>query len=83
MLFKYDEPGIYGIWMKDMKFAIDVIWLDGGYRVIKIAENVRPDSFPKVFEPNQPALYVLEVNAGFAARNGIKAGDKVELINEY
>lgn len=80
LLFVHNEPGIYGIWMKDMNFPIDVIWLDADYRVIDIARDVQPDSFPEIFEPSEQALYILEVNAGFAERNGIETGDYLDLF---
>ena len=80
LLFIHDEPGIYGIWMKDMNFPIDVIWLDENYYIVDIASDVQPDSFPEVFEPGVPALYILEVNAGFARRNGIETGDNLKYI---
>ena len=60
-----------------MKFAIDVIWLDADYRVIDIARDVQPDSFPQIFEPSKPAFYILEVNAGFTEWNKIKIGDSL------
>lgn len=66
--------------MKDMKFPIDVIWLDGDYYVIDIAQSVEPNSFPEVFEPSEPALYILEVNAGFAKRYGVEVGDSLRSI---
>src|SRR3989344_5288383 len=28
MLFVFDTTGIYGFWMKEMAFPIDVIWID-------------------------------------------------------
>lgn len=62
-----------------MKFPIDVIWLDEDYLVVDIAQDVRPYSFPKIFEPQTPALYILEVSAGFSSRNNIKIGDRFEL----
>ncbi len=80
LLFVHSEPGIYGIWMKDMRFAIDVIWLDFDYRVIDIARDIQPDSYPQVFQPSVPALYILEVNAGFTERNNIKIGDDLNLL---
>lgn len=82
LLFVYDQPGIYGIWMKDMKFPIDVVWLDENYRVVDIVYDIQPDSFPEVFEPSKPALYIFEVNAGFASANGIKADDMLEFFNK-
>lgn len=66
--------------MKDMKFPVDVIWLDKNYRVVDIVKDARPDSFPKVFEPSASAKYILEVNSGFAKRNGIEAGDDLSLL---
>lgn len=79
LLFIYDQPEVYGIWMKDMNFPIDVIWLDEDYRVVDIAQDVRSDSFPTIFEPSKPALYILEVNTGFVIQNQIKIGDRLEL----
>ena len=79
MLFAHDEPQIINIWMKDMRFAIDIIWIDENFKIIYIAADVQPDSFPKIFSSPRPAQYVLEVNAGFAKKNNIKIDDKIEL----
>ena len=62
-----------------MNFPIDVIWLDKDFEVVDIAQNISPDSFPQVFEPKAPALYILEVNAGWAEHNNLKIGDRVDL----
>lgn len=80
LLFIHDELGIYGIWMKDMKFPIDVIWLDADYRVVDIAGDVQLDSFPEVFEPSRLAKYILEVNAGFVERNGVEIGEDLGFL---
>jgi uncharacterized membrane protein (UPF0127 family) len=71
MLFVFDEPGNYGFWMKDMRFPIDIIFLDVNLRVINVYEGVKPDSFPTPFYPVAPAKYVLEINSGEASRLGI------------
>jgi uncharacterized membrane protein (UPF0127 family) len=80
MYFIFDRPGEYGIWMKDMLIPIDIIWLDSHNEVIYIEENVSTDTYPKVFKPNKPALYVLELNAGFVNEHKIKKGDLFTLI---
>lgn len=76
LLFIFEEPGEHGIWMKDMNFPIDIIWLDENFEVINIKRDATPDSFPTVFKPTRNASYVLEVNAGFAEKNAIKIGNR-------
>lgn len=77
MYFIFNESDYHGIWMKDMKFALDIIWISEGQEIIYIEEAVSPSTFPKIFEPSRPAKFVLEVNSGFVRRNGVKLGDIV------
>ncbi|TSC62145.1 MAG: hypothetical protein G01um101448_586 [Parcubacteria group bacterium Gr01-1014_48] len=79
MWFIMESPGIHGIWMKEMYFPIDIIWLDDSHRIVTIEPLVAPASYPKVFYPTVRARYVLEVNAGFTAEHGIVAGDRILL----
>lgn len=78
MLFVYDAPGLYTFWMKDMLFSIDIIWINENYEIVDIAKNALPDSFLQTFQPQKPAQYVLEVNAGFSDRNNIQIGSRVD-----
>jgi hypothetical protein len=78
MLFVFDYPGLQSIWMKDMKFSLDIIWVDSDKTVVDMRTNVSPDTYPEVFTPRAPAFYVLEIPAGSASSLGIKIGDKVE-----
>lgn len=80
MLFIYDTSGFYGIWMKDMKFPIDIIWIDKNGRIIDITKDVKPESFPKTFTSSGPAKYILEVNAGYSDEHNLKIGHLVEGI---
>lgn len=77
MLFRYDTPGPRAFWMKDMRFPIDIIWIGADLRVTDITRNAVPESYPETFSPSGPVLHVLEVNAGFADRYGIRPGDRV------
>lgn len=79
MLFIFDTDGIWGIWMKDMNFPIDILWADASGTVITIAADVAPDTYPEVFNPSAPARYVVELPAGFAAAHGIAEGTKIVL----
>ena len=80
MLFIYDTPGFYEIWMKDMEFPVDIIWIDKNGKIIDITKNVKPESFPKTFTSSGPAKYILEVNAGFSDKNNLKVGDLVIVL---
>lgn len=75
LLFIFQESGFYYFHMKDMKFPIDIIWLDDELRVVDITPHLDPRTYPETFSSHRPAQYVLEVNAGFAGRHGISRGD--------
>jgi uncharacterized membrane protein (UPF0127 family) len=77
MLFVFDQPNTYGIWMKDMHFPLDIIWLDKDQNVVTIKENARPEDYPDVYYPDKLSLYVIEANIGFVMDNHIKTGDHV------
>lgn len=81
MLFMFGENGNHGIWMKDMKFSIDIIWLDSKFQVVDYISDVAPESYPNVFKPKKPAKYVLEVNSGFIKANGIKIEDQATFLD--
>jgi len=80
MLFIFDNEKYHGIWMKDMNFAIDIIWLDENLQVVSIKENATPESYPESFKPERKALYVLEVPSGFVKKEGIKINDQITLF---
>ena len=80
MLFVFDKSSIYPFWMKDMKFAIDIIWIDESKKVVHIAENAptepgKKDSELFRYVPINNARYVLEINAGLANLHHIQIGD--------
>lgn len=78
MLFTFDTPGKYGFWMKDMNFAIDIVWIDEKFYVIGIEKEVTPDTFPQVFYPDQAVKYVLELPAGSSDKYRIEKGAVVQ-----
>lgn len=80
--FIFDKPDFYGIWMKEMNFAIDIVWIDEDFKIVYVENNVLPTTFPKVFYPSQKSLYVLEIGAGFLQKNEIKIGDSVKFLKK-
>lgn len=82
MLFVFDKSGKWGIWMKGMKFPIDIIWIDDGKKIVDIAEDAVPepgkkDSALTVYRPRADSKYVLEINAGLSNLNNLRVGDTV------
>jgi len=79
MLFIFSQSDYYPFWMKDMKFPIDIIWIDEKLKIIGFEKNINPNSFPKKFIPQLPAKYVLEVNGGWSDENEIKEGVNIKV----
>ena len=79
LLFVFEEQNPHGFWMKNMKFPIDIIWFASDGRIVGIQEYASPESYPQVFYPDLPALYALEVNAGFVDTFSIQKGDYIDM----
>jgi len=79
LLFVFPQKDYWGIWMKDMKFPIDIMWLDENYRVVDMKVGAIPESYPEAFRPQSPALYVVEANVEFINTNRVAKGDILEL----
>lgn len=76
MLFVYDNPGEQCIWMKNMQFSIDILWLDKDKRVVKQMHSVSPKTFPKSF-CQKDVSYVIELNEGDIRESGLRLGQRV------
>jgi uncharacterized protein len=82
MLFVWDGEEVHTLWMKDMRFALDFIWLDEDRTVVHIERDVQPqpgaaDSELVRYPTQAPAKYAIELAAGEAARLGVAVGDVV------
>ncbi len=76
LLFVFEDITFHGIWMKNCKFPIDIVWLDENKKVVHVAPRVPPcaqEPCP-VYTPMRRAAYVVEMNAGAAAREKIVVG---------
>jgi uncharacterized membrane protein (UPF0127 family) len=76
MLFDFDFEQPVMMWMKNTYLPLDMVFIDKKGRVVGIATDTEPLS-EKIIPSGAPAYAVLEVNAGTAARIGLKLGDHV------
>lgn len=74
LLMVFPTSGKWPIWMKNMDYSIDVIWMDDNKIVVATKENLSPDTYPKTFTPTSNARYILEAPSGSIGRYGVKNG---------
>ena len=74
MLFVFPKSDFYGFWMKDMRFPLDIVWLDEDFKVVYVKENVSPNTYPEIFFPQTKAVYVLEMKGNRAENSGVVLG---------
>ncbi|MCA9358110.1 DUF192 domain-containing protein [Candidatus Kaiserbacteria bacterium] len=79
-LFVFGAGGEQSIWMKDMRYSIDILWMSQDGYIVHIEENVAPETYPESFSSPTPAWYVIETNAGFVAQHNIALGERVRLV---
>ena len=80
MLFPVQPAKLVQVWMKDMKFPIDIIWLDTNRTVFHIEHSLEPcgpDECP-LYKPDGKAQYVLETVAGFSQKYNVTENTVVE-----
>ena len=87
MLFLYANGRPHEFWMKDMLFAIDIVWIAPDCTVGDITHALRPprpgapDSEVLRAHPSAEAAHVLEITAGASIEHGLRQGDPVRFID--
>jgi len=79
MLFLFEEEANHSFWMKNVRFPIDILWLDREKRIVHMVKRVPPckkDPCP-TYSPVRPSVYVLELSAGKTDEMGLKPGDRL------
>jgi hypothetical protein len=76
MIFPLDPPRLMYMWMKNTIMSLDMLFIDAHGRIACLRERAEPYSEAIITCP-KPVRAVLEINAGEAARRGIREGDRV------
>ena len=77
MLFIFPRPESAQFWMKNTILPLDMLFADSDGKVLGVVANAQPYS-EALLGGFPGTLYVLEVNAGYAAKHHIAAGDRLE-----
>lgn len=78
MLFVFEKADRHNFWMKDTPLPLSIAFIAANGAIINIAEML-PET-TDVHSANGDALYALEMNSGWFARNGVKPGNRVRGI---
>ncbi len=78
MLFIFSDSAPRSFWMRNTLIPLDIIFISSETKIVKILTAV-PCTSEKcpLYDSELPAQYVLEVNAGFVEKHGIREGDLV------
>ncbi len=77
MLFDFKRAEPVSMWMQNTYIPLDMLFIRSDGTIARVAENTEPLS-TRIIPSGEPVLGVLELNAGTAARLGVKAGDRVQ-----
>jgi uncharacterized membrane protein (UPF0127 family) len=77
MLFIFQEEEPRSFWMKNTYISLDIIYINSEKEIVSIQKYTQPQTTTSI-PSEKPAMYVLEVNAGFADQFGVSPGDKID-----
>jgi uncharacterized protein len=77
MLFDFARVEPVSMWMQNTYLPLDMLFIRADGTIARIAADTEPLS-TRTIPSGEPVLAVLELNAGTAAKLGIKPGDRVE-----
>jgi uncharacterized membrane protein (UPF0127 family) len=80
MLFVFPNSEVHNMWMPNMYFPLDIVWIDNEKKIVKIEENVSPCSGTNnctSYSSLYPTKYAIELNGFDATRIGLSVGKKL------
>jgi uncharacterized membrane protein (UPF0127 family) len=77
MLFVFPQEADHAFWMRNTPLSLDIVFIGSDRRIVGIAADTVPYS-ERHLRVGKASRYVLEVAAGFCARESVRVGDCVE-----
>lgn len=83
MLFIFNNEQPRSFWMANTPLPLDIIFVNSDMRIVRVHRNTRPYSQESI-QSEEPAQFVVEVNAGYTLEHDIREGMKIKIENvEY
>ena len=86
MILVYDKPDLYSIWLLNIEYNLDLIWLDESGHVVYLVKDASPCK--NIFDPSsctykntKPAKYVIAATSGFIDEHKITNESKMTVIS--
>lgn len=77
MIFPNDPPREVGFWMKNTLISLDLLFVDAGGTIVRIAHDAQPNDLTPIMS-GQPIRATIEIQGGLAEKLGIEEGDSVQ-----
>jgi uncharacterized membrane protein (UPF0127 family) len=86
LLLKYHEPDLHEVWMLNIEYNLDLIWLDKDGNVVYTKENVPPcqnvvETVSCTYKTTSRSMYVMAATAGFIKAHEISNETKMTVIS--
>lgn len=80
MIFPLPKEQVQVFWMKDTRFPLDILFLNGAGKIVSIHQMEAYDE--KDTSSDYPARYAIELNKDVAAKTGVKVGEVLDIPPE-
>jgi len=82
MWFIFPNESLQRVWMKNMRFALDIVFLSTNGCIVAILQQIPPCSIEEcpVYQSSAPSQYMLEITAGFVKSHALRVGDCLKTV---
>src|ERR687886_2636117 len=86
MILVYDKPDLYSMWLLNIEYNLDLIWLDESGHVVYIVKDASPcknalDPSSCTYKNTKAAKYVIAATSGFIDRHKITMKSNMTIIS--
>ncbi|MDP9289513.1 MAG: DUF192 domain-containing protein [Thermoproteota archaeon] len=86
MMLVYNKSDLYSLWLLNIEFNVDLVWLDEQANIVYIVKNAAPcktalDVAECTYKSTKPAKYILAATTGFIEFYNITNNSRIKIIS--